>query len=130
MAKGTRVIVDTDILIKIYRGNKEKQKIIAPIQDNLSISFIKAIELMAGAKTRKKQYEVVKTLKAYDLIEASPLISRTAQSLSRKYGVVYSIGVADMLIAATTIVSDLPLYTDNIQDYNFIEELVLYKPEQ
>src|SRR5690348_3752644 len=98
MAKGTRVIVDTDILIKIYRGDKEKQKIIAPIQDNLAVSFITAIELMAGAKTRKKQYEVAKTLKAYDLIEASPLISNTALSISRKYGVVYSIGVADMLI--------------------------------
>jgi len=122
--------VDTDILIKIYRGDKEKQKVIAPIQDHLSISFITAIELMAGAKTRKKQYEVAKTLKAYELIEASPMISKTALVLSKKYSVVHTIGVADMLIAATAIISNLPLYTDNIQDYDFIDELVLYKPAQ
>ncbi|TKK70894.1 type II toxin-antitoxin system VapC family toxin [Ilyomonas limi] len=131
MAKSTRVrIVDTDRLIKIYRGDKEKQKVIAPIQDHLAISFIMAIELMAGAKTIKKQYKVAKTLKAYELIEASPMISKTALVLSRRYGMLHTIGVADMLIAATAIVSDLPLYTDNIQDYNFIDGLVLYKPAQ
>lgn len=130
MAKSTSIIVDTDILIKIYRGDKEKQKVIAPIQNQLAISFITAIELMTGAKTRKKQYEVAKTLKAYELIEASPMISKTALLLSKKYGLVHTIGVADMLIAATAIVSNLPLYTDNIKDYDFIDELVLYKPAQ
>jgi predicted nucleic acid-binding protein len=65
MAKNARILVDTDIIIKIYRGDKEKYKTIAPIQDKLAISAITAFELMIGATNKKKQMEVSKTIRAY-----------------------------------------------------------------
>jgi predicted nucleic acid-binding protein len=68
MAKNSRILVDTDIIIKIYRGDKEKHKTIAPIQDNLAISAITAIELMIGAKNKKKQIKVSKTIKAISFV--------------------------------------------------------------
>ena len=60
MAKNSRVLVDTDIIIKIYRGDKEKRKALAPIQDNLAISAITAIELMIGAKNKKDKLKFQK----------------------------------------------------------------------
>ena len=127
MAKSSSALVDTDILIKIYRGDKEKRKIIEPIQDNLAISLITAVELLAGATSRNKKYEVLKTVRAYHIIEITEAVGKTAFNLSKKYCVEYEIGVADILIAATAIVNNLPLYTDNIRHFEFIEELVLYK---
>ena len=128
MAKRLRILVDTDIIIKIYRGDREKYKIIASLQDNLAISAITALELMVGAKTKKKQAEVSKTIKAYSFFDLNPLISLRALTLIKKYGVKHTIGIGDALIAATAIENNIPLYTDNVSDYDFIKELELYKP--
>src|SRR5580765_2713140 len=128
MAKDSRILIDTDIIIKIYRGDKEKHKALTPIQDNLSISAITAIELMIGAKNKKKQIEVSKTIKAYFFCDITPAIAARAFTLVKKYGLIHFIGVADALIAATAIENKIPLYTDNISDYVFIKELKLYKP--
>jgi predicted nucleic acid-binding protein len=128
MAKKSRILVDTDIFIKIYRGDKEKHKAIAPIQDNLAISAITAIELMMGAKNKKKQIEVSKTIKAYFFCDITSAIGARAFTLVKKYGLSHFIGVADALIAATAIENKISLYTDNISDYEFIKELKLYKP--
>ncbi len=72
MAKNARILVDTDIIIKIYRGDRSKHKTIAPIQDHLALSAITAIELMMGAKSKKKQFEVSKTIKAYFFFDIIP----------------------------------------------------------
>lgn len=127
MAQSSRILVDTDILIKIYRGNSDKQKILLPVQNKLAISVITAIELMSGAKNKKKQYEVAKTIKAYFLIDLSFNIGTRAYNLIKKYTLQNSLGVADALIAASAIEYNFPLYADNISDYKFIKELQLYR---
>ncbi len=69
MAKNTRIIVDTDIIIKIFRGDKEKREILQPIQDQLGVSVITAMELMNGATSKKREFEILKTIKAYFLYD-------------------------------------------------------------
>lgn len=49
MAKNPTIIADTDIIIKIFRGDKEKREILEPIQDKLGLSVITGMELMSGA---------------------------------------------------------------------------------
>jgi predicted nucleic acid-binding protein len=117
MAENTRIIVDTDIIIKIYRGDEEKRELLRPIQSELGISVITAMELMIGAKSRKREFEVSKTIKAYSLFPLTNSIGTKAFSIIKKYHLDYSILVADALIAATAIHNSLPLYTDNINDY-------------
>lgn len=129
MATKSAALVDTDILIKIYRGDKEKREIIEPIQNNLAVSFITILELLAGARSHQNKFEILKTSKAYHVIYLSETISEKAFNLSKKYCVEYDLGIADILIAATAITRNLPLYTDNIRHFEFIEELTLYKPE-
>ena len=51
------ILVDTDIIIKIYRGNIEKRKQVEPIRSILSISEITALELLMGCNTRRKQFD-------------------------------------------------------------------------
>ena len=45
-----------------------------------------------------------------------------------RYSLSHKITIPDALIAATALVHDISLYTLNIKDFRFIEELNLYKP--
>ncbi len=129
MAKNSRIIVDTDIVIKIFRGDKEKRDILEPIQDNLGLSVITAMELMNGATSKKREFEVSKTIKAYYLYNLNLNIGTKAFLIIKKYHIKHAISVADALIAATAIENKIPLYTDNLNDYSFITELQLFKPK-
>ncbi len=129
MAKNSGVIVDTDIIIKIFRGDKEKRDVLEPIQDELGIFIITAMELMSGAKSKKREFEISKTVKAYNLFDLTSNIGTRAFSIIKKYHLHHTVSIADALIAATAIENNLPLYTDNLNDYFFIKELQLYKPK-
>lgn len=129
MAGNLRIIVDTDIVIKIFRGDKEKRELLQSIQGELGLSVITAMELMNGAKSRKREFEVSKAVKAYFLFPLTNNIGIKAFAIVKKYHLAYSVLVADAIIAATAIDSRLKLYTDNVNDYSFIEELELYKPQ-
>ncbi len=130
MAKSTRVIVDTDIIIKIFRGDKDKKQILEPIQSELGISVITGMELLSGTKSRKREYEVSKTIKAYSLFPLTINIGLRAFQIIKKYHLHHSTSIADALIAATAIENDLQLYTDNLSDYSFISELRLFSNDQ
>ncbi len=129
MAKNSGIIVDTDIIIKIFRGDMEKRELLEPIQDELGLSIITAMELMSGAKSKKREFEVSKTVKAYILYELTLNVGTRAYAIIKKYHLRHTITIADALIAATAIENKLPLYTDNLNDYIFIKELQLYKPK-
>lgn len=129
MAGNPRIIVDTDIVIKIFRGDKEKRELLQSVEGELGLSVITAMELMNGAKSRKREFEVSKTIKAYFLFPLTNKIGIKAFSIVKKYHLEYSVLVADAIIAATAIDNKLQLYTDNVNDYSFIEELELYKPQ-
>lgn len=129
MAGNPRIIVDTDIVIKIFRGDKEKRELLQSVQGELGLSVITAMELMNGAKSRKREFEVSKTIKVYFLFPLTNKIGIKAFSIVKKYHLEYSVLVADAIIAATAIDNKLQLYTDNVNDYSFIEELELHKPQ-
>ncbi len=129
MAKNSGIIVDTDIIIKIFRGDMEKRELLEPIQDELGLSMITAMELISGAKSKKREFEVSKTVKAYILYELTLNVGTRAYAIIKKYHLRHTITIADALIAATAIENKLPLYTDNLNDYIFIKELQLYKPK-
>ena len=63
MAQNFGIIVDTDIVIKIFRGDKEKREVLQPIQNELRLSVITAMELMNGAKSRKRELKFQKLSK-------------------------------------------------------------------
>jgi len=129
MARNPGIIVDTDIIIKIFRGDNEKRALLEPIQNELGLSVITAIELMVGAKSRKREFEVSKAIKAYIFFPLTTSIGNRAFAIIKRYHLLHTISVADALIAATAIENKLLLYTDNINDYSFISDLTLFKPQ-
>lgn len=107
------VLVDTDILIKSFRGDKIKQENLKFLKDKYAISVITACELINGAKNIKQRGEFMKVLRYYNLALIDEKISEQAFSQYKKYSLNHDLKISDSFIAATAIVKDLFLYTDS-----------------
>ncbi|MDQ6901985.1 MAG: PIN domain-containing protein, partial [Bacteroidota bacterium] len=79
------VLVDTDILIKAYRGDKTKQENLKLLKDKYCISVITACELLNGAKNLRQRTEFNKVLKYYHVVSIDEQISDKAFSLFKQY---------------------------------------------
>lgn len=121
------VLVDTDILIKAYRGDKIKEANLKYLKGRYCISVITACELINGAKNIKQRAEFLKVLRYYQIALVDEKISEQAFSLYKKYSIKNDMKISDSFIAATAIEQDLLLYTDNKKDFNFIEGIKFYK---
>ena len=98
------MIIDTDILIDYFRGEKQAHKQIFSIE-NRSISMVTQFELFQGARNKKelnllKQFIREWSFKIYSVDET---ISFGTLFLLEKYSLSYGLKMADALIAATTI---------------------------
>ncbi len=120
------VLVDTDILIKSYRGDKVKQNNLKLLKDKYCISVITALELLNGAKSIHQSKEFNKVLRYYSIVFIDEKISEEAFSLFKKYSHLNEMKISDTLIAATALKQDLILYTDNKKDFIFIDGIKFY----
>lgn len=126
MEKNLKVIVDTDILIKAYRGDNTKINNLKLLSGRYCISVITAIELIAGAKSIRQLSSMNKVLKIYSILHVNEIISAKTFQLYKEYTLKNILGLSDCFIAATALQSGLKLYTDNKKDYKFFERLEFY----
>jgi len=126
MGEKSEVIIDTDILIKIYRGNKEHKRVLEAISPNLIISCITKMELLVGCINEKMQQDVEENLNLYNIIPINNQIISIANNIIKKYSFSHKMSVADTLIAATAFSYSLELFTDNKKHFNFIEGIKFY----
>ena len=129
MGEKSEVIIDTDILIKIYRGNKEHKRVLQNLSPNLIISCITQMELLIGCNNKKMQDEVEENLQSYKILLLNAQIISIANEIIKKYSFSHKMSVADNFIAATAFFYSLELYADNKKHFDFIEELTLFSAE-
>ena len=127
MGQKPQILVDTDILIKTFRGDSKKRKLLNANKGKLAISIVTYLELLSGLKTKQRIIDLNKQMNAYTVVHISENISQKSLSLFQKYISKHSLSPADTLIASTAIINRLELFTDNIEDYIFIKELKLFK---
>lgn len=80
-----KILVDTDILIKSYRGNTDIYKELLSIKNKFAISVVTAFELLNGANSIKQLVSTRKELKAYSILHFDNKISFLAFQLFSKY---------------------------------------------
>lgn len=122
------ILCDTNILIEFYKNN---QNIIAELEKigstNIALSVITAGELLFGALNKKETQIIKKDIEHLILMNLNDSISKKFIELMLKYTKSHALAVPDALIAATALVSNVKLYTLNVKDFQFIDQLVLYK---
>jgi len=123
------ILCDTNILIEFYKGNSE---VVSELQKiglaNLTISVVTAGELFYGAMDKRELGKIQKHLSLLDQIPLNGDISTRFLSLLEAYALSHKLSVPDALIAATALSQNLPLYTLNLKDFQYIPDLALYQP--
>lgn len=127
MGQKPQILVDTDILIKLFRGDKKIKKILDDHEGKLAVSIVTYFELLTGLKTKQRIIDLNKQMRAYEVIHLSEAISKKSFIIFQKYITTHHLFPADTLIAATAIENGLHLLTANVQDFVFIKELQLFE---
>ncbi len=123
------IILDTDILIWVLRGNVEiKEKLEEAINEtdgSLYITPIQIAEIYAGI--RKSEENITKGfLNSFNIIPIDAEIGRLAGKFINQYRKSHSVEIADAIIAAASIVNSFKLWTLNKKHYPMIEEAGFY----
>jgi predicted nucleic acid-binding protein len=128
------IICDSDTLIDYLNSTSARHKnTVSIIESNIRIenvlvSVISKMELLAGATNKKQQNEIVKHLNGFSTALINDKVATKAFELFLKYHLSHKLMIPDAIIAATAIEADVPLFTYNLKDFKFINGLKLFKP--
>ena len=119
------IFLDTNVLIKILKGNAETIDKVTNLQAPLSISSITAMELIYGAKNKQEQQKLERFIQLFTTVHVNKSISNQALKLVKQYAKSHTLDIPDALIAATALEHKASLFTYNLQDFKFIPQLIL-----
>jgi predicted nucleic acid-binding protein len=127
--RAARGLVDTSVVIDLDHLDTSQ------LPDELAVSTITMAELAAGphatsdlAERARRQDRLQRAEATFDPL---PFDAESARAYGRIYVAVVATGrkargprAVDLLIAATALAADVPLYTRNIDDFRGIEKLM------
>lgn len=122
-----RILIDTCILVSAYRGNETIINELLKIRNKIVISTITVMELYRGAKTKERKKELEKQLKSYSVVYINKDINNKAISMIKKYQTgKRNVFIPDCIIGATCLIYDFKLFTENKNDFEFMENIKFY----
>ena len=121
------VIVDTDILIDVGRGDSESIRFLEGMEETtaLAVSAITQMELIVGCQSKKELLAIEQFLERFEILPVDENITNTAVDLLKRYRLSHGLLIADAIIAATGILHEWPFVSKNQKDYRFVENLKL-----
>lgn len=123
------VLCDTDVIIEFYKNNANViSKLRAIGQDNIFISTITAGELIYGALNKKELKQIQSDLNSITVLDIDEKTCEIFLDIMGKYALSHNLSLPDGFIAASAIANDIELFSLNLKDYRFIQELKIYKP--
>lgn len=117
-----RLLVDTNVLIEIWRSGYEGWEILG-FSSNY-VSTVTYIEFLQGANSRQRT-KAEKFLVGFEHLRIEPAVCDTALELIRKHSERDGMRLADALIAATCLEHELILLTTNRRHFEPINGLKL-----
>jgi tRNA(fMet)-specific endonuclease VapC len=120
------VIFDTNILIGLYRGNSLLKEQIENMGAGVYyISSITVAEFLVGARDKAEMQKIKSQLSTYTYLPITAEITDTFLDIFQKYSMSHRPGIADVLIAATALHYNLPVFTLNRKHFQFIDGIKL-----
>lgn len=118
------MLFDTDVLIWAARGNLRAARKIDGAKDR-ELSIVSLMELFQGVRSKLEARQMQQSLRRlqFRVLPLSEPIGATAANLVEQHALSHGIQLADALIAATAVESDLPLCTANIKHFRPIRRL-------
>ena len=118
------MLIDSDILIWLTRGHAGAQAVLDKIKP-WRISSVTYIELAQGCRNQQELKQVKQGLLAADteIIPITANISSRAMTLIDEYALASGLRLADALITATALETNLTLLTANTKHFKPIKHL-------
>jgi tRNA(fMet)-specific endonuclease VapC len=128
-----RYLIDTDWLIDYLKGKSVAGQLLdALAREGIAISLITYGEIMEGIYYGKNPIQQEQSFR--DFLRIAPVLPLTTSSMERFAAIRGAlraqgqlIGDADILIAATALDNDLSLVTQNLNHFQRIPKLTLYR---
>lgn len=121
------ILCDTNIFIEIYRNNKTIIESVKQIgQQNLAVSDVTRAELFFGARNKKQLDAIHKDMEKLILLPIDSVISEMSVKLVEDYSLSHKLSLPDAIIGATAIYYKIELYTLNVKDFRFLNEIKLF----
>ena len=112
----TAGIVDTSVLIHLFRGNSLAIAWVANQQD-LSITSISWLEFMQGAPGKRGQTTCLQLMRQFGREFLTQSDQQWAMDQMFRYRLSHGISLTDCLIASVCNRLQVALYTDNVKDF-------------
>lgn len=131
MATADRVILDSDVLIDLARGDARAVDLVDGLisqGERPAISIITEMELFLGARTKAEQRSVRQLVQRFEVLPTSEMISVRARNLTVRYARSHGLTIPDALIAATAIANRALLLTRNVRHFSSIPRLRVRAP--
>lgn len=121
------ILCDTNIFIEVYRNNESIIQTIKHIgQQNVAVSDVTRAELFFGARNKKELQAIRKDMDKLIVFPVDAFISDRAVKLVELYSLSHKLALPDALIGATAIYHKIELYTLNVKDFIFLDEVKLF----
>jgi predicted nucleic acid-binding protein len=127
----TGLLLDTTVLIDLLRGHAGAAEFIDTViasRTPLFVSAISAMELFVGCRNNDEVKKAQQLVASFGLLHLYPAESRRAYELVLLYSKSHGLAIPDALIAATALVQDLELASDNVRHFGMIPDLGVRRP--
>ncbi len=131
MARSRPILLDTNVVSRLAKGQQKYLDAISHLgAERAVISAVTKMELLRWLfeykVAGKGQMEAVRrTIEFLPVVHIDRGVSQAAVTLYQHHKQL-SMKVPDMLLAATALHLELPLFTTNLKDFRFIRGLELY----
>ena len=121
------ILCDTNVFIHAFNGNQQTIEQLNTIgTNNIALSAITVMELYQGMGNKNELMQMKKKLHYYDIVHVDKWISDKAIELIATFKLSHALQIPDAIIGATAIIYNIPLYTYNVKDFNFMPNINLY----
>lgn len=125
------VICDTNIFISLFRGiDTTIVELQAIGSEKILIPSISVMELYRGMRNKSELIQMKKKLNNYNVIHYNEEVSELAIKLVLDYRLSHDLTIPDAIIAAMSVVYEIPLLTYNAKDFKFIPHIILHEEPQ
>ena len=113
---------------RILKRQRTTKKIFDKLErTNIALSAIALIKLYYGTFNKSELNKIKRALSEFNILPLNEEITEIAINLIEKYSKSHRLKIPDALIASTAIYYNISLWTYNIKDFHFTENLSLFK---
>jgi predicted nucleic acid-binding protein len=120
-----RLLVDTDVLIDYLREAADAAKFLEAATEPLLISVVTVGELFAGVREGKERRKLETFLEAFEVVPLDQETATRGGLFRRDYGKSHGVGLADALIAASSVSTGSVVVTLNRKHFPMLDDVVV-----